>query len=150
VSEDGTWTIPKEEREKGNAGIIKLPRIAFEVIEAQPRIADNPYIFPGPRGEGPFNAFGKYKAELDAKLGFPEPWVVHDLRRTARSLMAKAGVADNIAERVLGHVISGVHGVYNRHDYTDEKADALTKLAALIENIIHPPTDNVVAFAAGR
>ena len=49
----------------------------------------------------------------------------HILRsRKARSLMARAGVPDNIAERVLGHVIAGVEGVYNRHAYSDEKAEA--------------------------
>ena len=52
-------------------------------------------------------------------------WTIHDLRRTARSLMARAGVRPDIAERVLGHAIAGVEGVYDRHTYTDEKAEAL-------------------------
>ena len=76
-------------------------------------------------------------------------WTVHDLRRTARSLMAEIGVADNIAEQVLGHAIRGVHGIYNRHAYFEEKGDALLRLARLVESIVNPPADNVVA-AAGR
>jgi integrase len=72
-------------------------------------------------------------------------WTLHDLRRTARSLMAKVGVADNIAERVLGHAIGGVEGIYNRHAYFDEKADALARLAKLVETILNPPdATNVV------
>jgi hypothetical protein len=63
-------------------------------------------------------------------------WVIHDLRRTARSLLSRAGVRPDISERVLGHVIRGVEGVYDRHGYDDEKADALNRLARLIETIV--------------
>ena len=41
--------------------------------------------------------------------------------------MARAGVGNDIAERVLGHRIAGVQGIYNRHSYEDEKADALRR-----------------------
>jgi hypothetical protein len=72
---------------------------------------------------------------------------LHDLRRTARSLMSRAGVPSEHAERVLGHIIPGVEGTYNRHAYSDEKAVALARLAALIETIINPPADsNVVVL----
>jgi hypothetical protein len=47
-------------------------------------------------------------------------------------------VRPDIAERVLGHAIKGVEGIYDRHAYFDEKADALKKLAALIDAIVHP------------
>jgi hypothetical protein len=47
------------------------------------------------------------------------------------------------AERVLAHVIPGVEGVYDRYEYLVEKRDALTKLAALIDRIVHP-VDNVI------
>ena len=39
--------------------------------------------------------------------------------------MSRAGVQNDIAERVLGHVIAGVRGVYDRHDYLDEKKGVL-------------------------
>jgi integrase len=105
-----------------------------------------PYHVTEDKGNGPFNSFSQRKDELDAKLPDMEPWVLHDLRRTARTLMAKAGIADNIAERVLGHAILGVHGVYNRHAYLTEKADALNRLATLIERILNPPEPNVIAI----
>jgi integrase len=69
---------------------------------------------------------------------------VHDLRRTARSLMSRAEIRPDIAERVLGHAIQGVGRVYDRHEYLNEKRDALEKLAALIDAIVNPPTANVV------
>ena len=49
----------------------------------------------------------------------------------------------------MGHVIPGVEGVYDRHAYFDEKAHALAKLAALIENIVHgEPGGNVLPMRA--
>ena len=58
--------------------------------------------------------------------------------------MSRAGVRPDIAERILGHVMGGVEGIYDRHQYDDEKARALTGLAALIEKIVNPPANNVV------
>jgi hypothetical protein len=58
----------------------------------------------------PSPPFSEGKSALDAKL--PNlPGVLHDLRRTARSLMSRAGVRPDIAERALGHAIPGVEGV---------------------------------------
>ena len=60
--------------------------------------------------------------------------------------MARAGVRPDIAERVMGHTIPGVQGVYDRHNYRDEKADALMRLSALIDAIVNP-RDNVLTMA---
>ena len=146
---DGVWTIPAEAREKVNAGTLKLPKLASEIIAAQPVIADNPYVFAG-RGDTPIGNIGHDKAALDKRVSTAEPWTIHDLRRTAKSLMARAGVRPDISERTLGHVIAGVEGVYDQHSYEDEKADALAKLAGLVELILNPPKGNVVAMEARR
>ena len=66
-------------------------------------------------------------------------WTIHDLRRTAKTLMARAGVRPDISERVLGHAIPGVEGVYDQHSYDEEKAHALKELASQVERIINPP-----------
>ena len=83
---------------------------------------------------------------MDVKTGMKD-WVVHDLRRTARSLMSRAGVAPDTADRVLGHALTGVRGTYDRYGYLDEKADALARLAALIDAIVNPKA-NVVPIMA--
>lgn len=138
---DGVWTVPSEDREKGTGGALRLPPLALGVVEAQPRIGQNPYVFAG-RGPGHFNGVSKAKAAFDVAAGIND-WSIHDLRRSARSLMARAGVRPDIAERVLGHVLQGVEGVYDRHHYQSEKADALARLAALIQSMIHP-ADNII------
>jgi integrase len=146
ISPDGEWTISAESREKNTAGSLMLPDMAFDIIRARPQIGDNPHVFAGRYRNGPFDSFGPAKGKFDAKLGEMPIWKVHDLRRTARSLMSRAGVRPDIAARVMGHAIAGVEGVYDRHSYRDEKADALRRLAALIDGIVNP-RENVLPMA---
>ncbi len=144
VTIDGTRNIPTEDREIGNGGSLVLPEMAVDIIRTQKRIGGNPYVFAG-RGDGHYQGFSPAKRSLDAKVPIA-PWTVHDLRRTSRSLMARAGVPSASAERVMGHVLSGIEGIYDRHSYEQEKADALAKLAGLVALILDPPDANVVAL----
>ena len=50
---------------------------------------------------------------------------------------------------MLGHKQHGVEGIYDRHRYRDEKADALTRLATLIDGIVNP-RENVVRLTGAR
>ena len=144
VDVGGVWTVKVEDREKGSGGSLALPELAVEVIRKQKRIGNNPYVFPG-RDLGHFTNWSSCKDALDAKAKLEKPWVFHDLRRTCRSLMSRAGVRPDVAERVLGHVKGGVEGTYDRHHYEQEKADALKRLAGLIERLIEAePAGNVV------
>jgi integrase len=137
---DGVWTIATVEREKNNAGSLALPAQALAIIQAQPRVGENPYVFAG-RGNGAYD-ISQSKAPFDRKLPKMPHWTLHDLRRTSRSLMSRAGVRPDIAERVMGHAIAGIEGVYDRHSYREEKADALRRLAMLVDGIVNP-RDNV-------
>jgi integrase len=156
IGEDGIWTIPAERYKTKKPNFVPLSKAALAVIAAQPKHDDCDYVLPS-RVKTPFSGFGKSKAALDkalvaamkkqAKKGAkiePLPnWTLHDLRRTAKTLMVRAGVRPDISERVLGHVIAGVEGTYDRHSYADEKRDALEKLAAMIERILNPLPSNV-------
>jgi integrase len=139
---DSTWTIRTEEREKPNAGTLTLPQVALDIINAQVRMGSNPFVLPA-RAGAHISAFNRYKAAFDKATGPLPHWTLHDLRRTSRSLMSRAGVRPDIAERVLGHTIKGVEAVYDRHQYSEEKARALQMLARQIETIVKPPTNNV-------
>jgi integrase len=150
VSVDGVWTIPSEAREKPNAEKLPLPAIAVEIIRSQRRIDGNPFVFPG-RGPEHLNAFSRDKKLLDAEVkeitGAELPnWTIHDLRRTARSLMSRAGVDFFIAERTLGRVIKGVASTSDRHSYEKERGEALRRLASLVEMILRGPVENVVSI----
>ena len=146
IDADGVWTLPTAPREKGNVGKVRLPPAAVAILDALPRYTGNPFVFAG-RGQRHMSASGMFKAKFDAKLPSDMPnWRLHDLRRTARSLMSRAGVSSEHAERVMGHAIGGVEGVYDRYRYADEKAEALQKLANLIDGIVH----NVVPMRGKR
>lgn len=159
IADDGTWTIPTEPGEKGNAETLKLPKLALDIIHAQPQIVvgrdrdgnpvENPYVFAA-RDKGHVAGFGPLKAKLDAAIRKAndgkdiDPWTLHDLRRTAKSLMQWADVPSEISEAVLGHATPGIEAVYGRHKFMTKKAEALEKLAALVERILNPPKDNVL------
>jgi integrase len=91
-----------------------------------------PFVFGGHR---PLGGFSRLKAQLDEAVPLA-PWRLHDLRRTARSLLSRAGVSADIAERCLAHAIGGVRGVYDRHAYLEEKRQAFEALAAEIGRIV--------------
>jgi integrase len=137
------WTIPSRERAKGTAGRLKLSALAVDIINGQPRIADNPFVFAGSRTDGPM-AIGR----THRRVGDPSNggWRLHDLRRTHRSLLSRCGINRDVAESVLGHRLIGVEGIYNRFDYFDEKAHALAALAKLITEIIDGTPDKVITL----
>jgi integrase len=163
IDKDGIWTIPAARYKTKRPNHVPLSRAALAVIEGQSRVEGCDYVFPS-RTRTPFSGFGKSKSALDkavrqalqkqARAGeTAEPlpnWTLHDLRRTAKTLMARAGVRPDISERVLGHVIAGVEGTYDRHTYADEKRDALEKLATMIERILNPPPFNVAVLEQHR
>ena len=78
-------------------------------------------------GERGIGAWSYAKRRLDAACGV-KGWVIHDLRRTLATGLQKLGVSLQVVETVLGHTSgsrAGIVGVYQRHDYAQEKAAAL-------------------------
>lgn len=111
------------------------------------------FVFSTDHGTSPFSGFSKAKKRLDieianlraeSNLSPMAPWRLHDLRRTARSLLSRVKVDPDIAERVLGHALPGIRRVYDKHAYLSEKRDALERLAGLIKAIVERPPSNVV------
>jgi integrase len=102
------------------------------------------FLFSSDGGKTPFSGFSKAKRALDRKINalrktdgrkaMPH-WTLHDLRRTARTILSRYATPDH-AERVIGHIIGGVRGVYDLYEYADEKRAALEKLAAHVEAMV--------------
>jgi integrase len=125
------WVLPAT-RNKVKVELVRpLSKAARDVLDTLPRKSD--YVFAGKNGA--INNHGKCKAKLDIDSGVTG-WTIHDLRRTARSLMSRAGVSSDIAELCLGHVLLGIRATYDRHSYIGEKREAFEKLATLIRTII--------------
>jgi integrase len=148
----GIWTIPAARYKTKLEHVVPLTGAVQDLL-GEPKA--NGFVFSNDGGRRPLTGFANAKVALlrtideIRKARELEPmarWTLHDLRRTARSLMSRAGVSADVAERVLGHVIPGVRGVYDRHAYEAEKRDALEKLAGLVERIVNP-VPNVVPLA---
>jgi integrase len=139
------WVLPAS-RNKTNKELVRpLSKAAIALLAGQRRI--NEFVFTAD-GRGPIGGFSKGKATFDKSCGVTG-WTLHDLRRTARSLMSRAGVNSDIAERCLGHVIPGVRGVYDRHQYRQEMAHAYEALAAQLDRILNP-RPNVITLHASQ
>jgi hypothetical protein len=61
--------------------------------------------------------------------------------------MTDLRIDDRVAEQVVGHAIEGIEGVYNMSEYFEQKAEAIATLAGYIQNLVDPPSGNVVAIS---
>lgn len=162
--QDDLWTISAERYKGKRPHVVPLSISTRRLLKSAPPLGD--YVF-STRGAVAFSGFRKGKAELDAAMmsilrqqaleAGADPakvtltsWTLHDLRRTAKTLMTRSGVPHFIADRVLGHAIQGVGHVYDRHDYLKEKRQALNKLTTVIEGIFEPVNGNVVDLTTAR
>jgi len=139
------WVLPAS-RNKTKVDLIRpLSKAALAVLNECR--TGSPFVF-SIDGKAPISGYSALKEAFDKALPLPR-WTLHDLRRTARSLMSRAGVPSDHAERCLGHVIGGIRGVYDRHEYHREKAEAFEALAAQIDRIVNP-RENVVGMKRGK
>src|SRR5262245_2429242 len=134
-----TWKLPAQRSKSRISHILPLGPMAWDIIAAQPRSGD--HVFGRAR-----RGFSHQKVRLDAAMQTNEPWRSHDLRRTARSLMARARIDSEVAERMIGHLPRGLIRTYNVFDYIDAKRDGFTRLEREIDLIVNPPAADVIAF----
>jgi integrase len=149
LSPDGrTWIIPGFRYKNGRDTLIPLSAKAQAIIASMPVLPRGDHVF---SADGAFalDNFAARKARFDALCGV-RGWVIHDLRRAARTLLSRAGVNVDVAEQCLGHSLRGVRAVYDRHAFESEKRDAFEALARMVEDIARPPCATVVAFRRSK
>ena len=142
------WTIPASRYKTKIDHLIPLSQAALSQIDGKIDGADPKGFIFTLSGRQAIGGLTRHKQAVDKASGVTG-WTIHDLRRTARSLMSRAGVNADIAERCLGHVIGGVRGIYDRHEYFEEKKRAFELLAGQIERIVNPQA-NVVPMRGER
>jgi hypothetical protein len=158
------WTIPAE-RMKGQDGDARphaVPLIddVAAVFKSIPQFK-GPYLFTTTFGKTPvwigdavkkrvdkrmlrtLRAMARRRGEDPTAIELPR-WTNHDIRRTVRSNLSRLKVAEEVREAVLAHARPGIKGVYDLHDYLDEKREALELWAARLRSIVDPPPSNVV------
>jgi integrase len=148
------WTLPGTRAKNKQTHQVPLCDSAVEILRSVPRIDGCPYVFTV-SGRRPLNAFFEMKRQIDARAPGLTPWVLHDLRRTCASGLARLRVAPHVIEAALNHrsgVVSGLAAVYNKHDYGDERRAALEAWARHVAAIAGGESANVIPMTtlAGR
>jgi integrase len=150
LSDDfSAWIIPSSRTKNGKAHIVPLTEAAREILRNAPRIVE--HVFPGRCG--PFRGLAVGKKPLDKCSGVTD-WRLHDLRRTVATGLQRLGVRLEVTEAVLNHISgsrSGIVGVYQRHDFANEKRQALEAWTAHVIAIVEghgASTDNVITLRA--
>lgn len=149
------WTIPGERSKNGEAHRVPLSPLAVRMIsEAIELGGGSPWLFPSPRGSAPMGSHAPTRAVDRARVAIGlEDFRCHDLRRTAATCMAEAGINPHTISVVLNHV-SAQRGtitgkVYNRYSYDREKREALAAWGERLERIIESQeSHNVIKFGA--
>ncbi len=138
------WHIPKGRSKNGHAITIPLTKEAVAWFhELFVRACGSEYVFPKRRTSirnghiSPDTINAAVQKLFREKKLIIDHFVIHDLRRTCRSLMAREGALGHVAERCLNHSIKGVEGIYDRYDYLDERREALEKIADILVPVIN-------------
>jgi integrase len=129
------WALSSTRTKNNRPHTVQLSDPAVAVIGAQPRLGR--LVF-SRNGVTPIGDFSSQKRKLDDLCNVPH-WRLHDLRRSAVSGMARLGVAPHIADKILNHAagtISGVAAVYQRHEFLNERRDALERWGAHVVGLL--------------
>jgi integrase len=137
------WSIPAERTKTGTT--INIP-LASQVVEwlheLKVRSAGSAYVFPSRRRSkreyvSPDTLNAAVSKLFSEKKLVITHFTVHDLRRSARTLLASLKVPPHVSERCLNHKLKGVEGVYDQYDYFDERKEALSQLANLVAPLVN-------------
>jgi integrase len=146
------WKLPRERTKNGVAHTVPLAPQAWAIVAAQPRFAGCDFTFTHD-GRRPIGGFSRLKRDLDRAMQSAVPWTLHDLRRSAASGMQRLGVRVEVIEAALNHrsgTFRGIVGVYQRHDYLDERRIALQRWADHVEQIVSGKAAKVVPMHGRR
>lgn len=152
------WTLPSSRSKNKKPHLVPLSGLAIEILDEMAGGREWPQsglIF-STTGKTAPSGFSKAKRKLDDYLILAmdrpqDSWRIHDMRRTVATGLQRLGVRFEVTEAVLNHVSGargGIAGVYQRHDWQEEKRAALDAWASHIAGIIDGSTNttNVVAL----
>lgn len=154
------WHLSADRTKNGRAHDVPLSDAVQAVLGVVERIEGKPGFMFTTTGTTPVSGFFKARAHLAEameRLAAEERgeaveiprWTFHDLRRTAATGMARLGIPVRVTEAVLNHISGtggGIVAVYQRHDYADEKRQALEAWGRFVLSLVQGQPDNVAAI----
>jgi integrase len=120
------WIIPAGRTKNAHEHHVPLSDAALEIVREAAALCTSSWLLPASSREGHVTPSGVLQA-VRRILGADA--VTHDLRRTVATGLQKLGVRLEVTESVLNHVggsRAGVVGVYQRHNWQQEKVAALS------------------------
>ena len=140
------WTVPGARTKNGVEHKIPISAATRAILASLPRFRGCDLVF-STNGKTSISGFSKAKAKLDSAVAAHngdvpiEPWVPHDLRRAIASGLAGLGVQLPVVEKILHHLsgsFGGVSGVYQRHSFFNEMAEALERWGQHVRSLAEP------------
>lgn len=143
--------VPKERHKSGRDHVIPLSEPAQKLVAALPAwpTAEYDYLLSSRGGQVPVSGFSKAKSALDKAMleamlkadpnAILTPFRIHDLRVTCETRLAALGFSQDARDAVLGHAKAGLQRNYNKHEYLEEKREALKAYAAHILEVVGGP-----------
>lgn len=138
------WVIPKGRMKGRKEHVIYLSDQAMDILAGMKVCAmGSDYLMPGrydikkPLSNAALNNVisGTVKRINKKDIEF-EPVTVHDLRRTASTLLHEAGYNSDWIEKCLAHVQNGVRAVYNKAEYREQRTAMLQDWADMVDEWI--------------
>jgi integrase len=141
------WTLARERTKNDSVHEVPLNDIVLDILNTIPR--HGAYVLSTDGGSTPSSNYSRNKCRLDSLLPGLTDWRLHDLRRTCATGLAKLGVPVHVTEALLNHKsgkISGIAAVYNRHDYKNEKIQALEAWGRHLDKLVTGKPAKVVSL----
>ncbi|WP_439396568.1 tyrosine-type recombinase/integrase [Bradyrhizobium sp. PMVTL-01] len=113
--------------------LVPISDATMAIVDALPERGG--YLFTT-NGTTPVSGFSKAKTQLDEASGVKAPYRIHDFRVTCETRLASLGFPQEVRDAVLGHMAQGLQRRYNKHQYADEKREALDAYAKHLTAVI--------------
>ncbi|EFH3254207.1 tyrosine-type recombinase/integrase [Escherichia coli] len=153
-----TWTIPSDRMKGNRAHVIYLPKQAQDILVGLQMCAGgSEYLVPGrynfrkPLSNAALNSLIDRTVKIINEDGeHIQGFTVHDMRRTASTLLHEAGYPSDWIEKALAHEQKGVRAVYNKAEYARQRAYMLQQWADMIDSWINGEHTDLIPFSPSK
>ncbi|EGC2419624.1 tyrosine-type recombinase/integrase [Escherichia coli] len=153
-----TWTIPSDRMKGSRAHVIYLPKQAQDILVGLQMCAGgSEYLVPGrynfrkPLSNAALNSLIDRTVKIINEDGENiQDFTVHDMRRTASTLLHEAGYPSDWIEKALAHEQKGVRAVYNKAEYARQRAYMLRQWADMIDSWINGEHTDLIPFSPSK
>ena len=153
-----TWTIPSDRMKGSRAHVIYLPKQAQDILVGLQMCAGgSEYLVPGrynfrkPLSNAALNSLIDRTVKIINEDGeHIQDFTVHDMRRTASTLLHEAGYPSDWIEKALAHEQKGVRAVYNKAEYARQRAYMLQQWADMIDSWINGEHTDLIPFSPSK